>query len=112
MCRLADHPSRRPRERNILTRNVAIHTVPPDAIQIEQRRFKSPVDFEMNGHEVLIVEPDEKIYVGDSWEEIDRNWEELLWGRYFSISEEEAKSLWPDDYLDYMDPIKSGWTGG
>lgn len=66
----------------------------------------------MNGHEVLIVEPDEKIYVGDSWEEIDRNWEELLWGRYFSISEEEARALWPDDYLDYMDPIKSGWTGG
>ncbi|KAJ4424905.1 hypothetical protein N0V82_000408 [Gnomoniopsis sp. IMI 355080] len=86
--------------------------IPPESIQIEQVRFKSPVDFEMDGHEFLVVEPDEKIYVGDSWDEIDRNWEELLWGRYFSISEDEAKSLWPDKYLEYVDPIKSGWTGG
>lgn len=70
------------------------------------------MDFELNGHEFLVTNPNEKVYTGESWEEIDRNWKELLWGRYFSLSEGEAKELWGDDYQMYRDRVKSGYTGG
>ncbi|KAK1969810.1 hypothetical protein LY78DRAFT_571239, partial [Colletotrichum sublineola] len=55
---------------------------------------------------------DEKTYVGTPSKEIDDAWTELLWGRYFSISEREAKELWGEDYMAYWDHDKSGWTGG
>lgn len=84
----------------------------PGSIQLEQVRFKSPVDFEANGHEFLVTQPGDKAYVGDNWKEIDAAWEELLWGRYFSISEDEAKDLWGEEYQNFWDRKKSGYSGG
>lgn len=86
--------------------------VPAERIQLEEIRFKSPVDFETNGHEFLVTNPDDKTYVGDTTPEVDRAWEEMLWGRYFSISEAEAKSLWGSSYKEYWDHTRSGYTGG
>ncbi|KAG8168125.1 hypothetical protein KVR01_003814 [Diaporthe batatas] len=86
--------------------------LPAERIQLEEVRFKSPVDFETNGHEFLVANPDDKAYVGDTTPEIDRAWEEMLWGRYFSISEAEAKSLWGSNYREYWDHTRSGYTGG
>jgi hypothetical protein len=81
-------------------------------MQLEKVKFKTPVDFELDGHEFLVTEPGEKMYVGDPSPEIDRNWQELLWGRYFSISEDEAKDIWGDDHEKYKDVLRSGYTGG
>ncbi|KAI7773294.1 hypothetical protein LA080_011343 [Diaporthe eres] len=86
--------------------------LPAESIQLEQVRFKSAVDFEENGHEFLVTDPADKAYVGATSKDIDRAWQEMLWGRYFSISESEAKSLWGDDYKDYWDHHRSGYTGG
>ena len=86
--------------------------MPSKYIQLEQVRFKSPVDFEANGHEFLVTQPGDKAYVGNTTKEVDDAWAELLWGRYFSISEKEAISLWGDEHLMYSDPIRSGYTGG
>lgn len=86
--------------------------VPAESIQLEQVRFKSAVDFEENGHEYLITDPADKAYVGATTRDVDRAWEEMLWGRYFSISESEAKSFWGDNYRDYWDHHRSGYTGG
>ncbi|KAH8819356.1 hypothetical protein F5884DRAFT_9763 [Xylogone sp. PMI_703] len=87
--------------------------LPQSLVQLEQRRFKYPVDFRLDdGEEYLVMEPDDKVYTGTPSPEIDHAWHELLWGRYFSISEEEAKRLWPDNYEDFRDREKSGFTGG
>lgn len=91
---------------------LTLEAVPAERIQLEEVRFKSPVDFELNGHEFLVTSPDDRAYVGDTTPEIDRAWEEILWGRYFSISEAEAKSLWGSGYREYWDHTKSGYTGG
>ncbi|KAK1994549.1 hypothetical protein LX36DRAFT_713790 [Colletotrichum falcatum] len=86
--------------------------LPPERIQLEQVRFGTPVDFEENGDEVLVTDNNEKTYVGTPSNELDDAWTQLLWGRYFSISEKEAKELWGEDYMVYWDHDKSGWTGG
>ena len=75
-------------------------------------RFTTPVNFLPNGTEVLVKKPGEKLYSMETTPDVDANWNELLWGRYFSISEDEAKTLWGDDYRNYEDPVRSGWTGG
>ncbi len=81
-------------------------------IQLEERQFTTPVDFQMDGTEFLVTLPGERQYVGATNDQIDRAWEELLWGRYFSISEAEAKKLWGADYYKYYDREKTGYTGG
>ena len=87
--------------------------VPTSLIQLEQRRFRYPVDFRLdNGKEFLVTGPEDIKYTGEPSPEVDDAWHELLWGRYFSISEEEAKSLWGDNYEEFRDREKSGFTGG
>jgi hypothetical protein len=70
------------------------------------------VDFQLDGTEFLVTSPGETMYVGMPSHQIDRAWEELLWGRYFSISEEEAKDLWGADYRMYYDRAHTGYSGG
>lgn len=43
---------------------------------------------------------------------IDANWARILEGRYFSISIEDAKRAWGDQYLDFVNQLKGGWTAG
>ncbi len=56
--------------------------------------------------------PENVSYFGEPSPEIDANWNKLIEWRYFSISEQEAKSVWPDTYQDYVDELKGGWTAG
>ncbi|KAL3424515.1 hypothetical protein PVAG01_03796 [Phlyctema vagabunda] len=87
--------------------------LPPSLIQLEQRRFRYPVDFRIeDGSEYLVTEPGDITYTGKPSPEIDRAWHELIWGRYFSISEEEANHLWGDQVEAYRDRERSGFTGG
>lgn len=86
--------------------------MPATSIQLEQVRFKSAVDFEKDGHEFLVTNSSDKAYVGATTKDIDLAWEELLWGRYFSISESEARDLWGEGYREYGDHHKTGYTGG
>lgn len=86
--------------------------MPSKSIELAQVRFISPVDFEANGHEFLVTEPSGKSYVGNTTKEIDDAWKDLLWGRYFSISEAEAKKLWGEEYRSFWDHDRSGYTAG
>lgn len=91
--------------------------LPANTITIAPIKFQSAVDFAADGTEFLVPPPaegDGKKYVGeDDFDEIDRNWEALLWGRYFSLSEDEARALFgEDEYMEYVDHLRSGWTGG
>ena len=56
--------------------------------------------------------PENVRYFGEPSPEIDENWSKLIGLRYFSISEEEAKSIWPDNYNDYIDQLQGGYTAG
>jgi hypothetical protein len=55
--------------------------------------------------------PENVRYFGEPSPEIDENWNKLIGTRYFSISE-EAKSVWPDTYSDYVDQLQGGYTAG
>ncbi|KAI0891002.1 hypothetical protein F4806DRAFT_484289 [Annulohypoxylon nitens] len=85
--------------------------LPSNLIQLEQVRFKLPVDFAPNGDEFLVAQPGDESYIGIT-EEVDAAWKKLLWGRYFSISETEAKQLWGNEYQEYWDHHRSGYTAG
>ncbi|KAH8802198.1 hypothetical protein F5882DRAFT_457212 [Hyaloscypha sp. PMI_1271] len=68
--------------------------IDPAKIPLEQVRFTGSPEFDPEGPE------------------IDENWRNLIGMRYFSISEEEAKSVWPDNYNDYIDQLQGGYTAG
>ncbi|KAI1472903.1 uncharacterized protein F4812DRAFT_31500 [Daldinia caldariorum] len=85
--------------------------LPASSIELEQVQFKLPVDFASNGGEFLVAEPGDKSYIGTT-AEVDAAWKNLLWGRYFSVSEAEAKDLWGDEYTEYWDHHRSGYTAG
>lgn len=54
--------------------------------------------------------PENFYYFGEPSPELDQNWEKLIGDRYFSVSEEEAKSVWRDTYHDYVDQLQGGYT--
>jgi len=54
--------------------------------------------------------PGVKEYIDDG-PESERNWDKLVSGRYFYISEEEARSHWPDTYLEWYHD-EWGWIIG
>ncbi|EME78253.1 uncharacterized protein MYCFIDRAFT_144082 [Pseudocercospora fijiensis CIRAD86] len=89
-----------------------IRTLPPHLYEIEQRRFTGSVGFLPDGTKTLVFDPAEPVYVGDPSPEIDRNWDELVEDRYWSISEDEAKMLWGVGHERYRDHAKGGYTGG
>jgi hypothetical protein len=93
-------------------------SVDPASIPLEQVRFTGSPEFDSQGkmHHKPWDEstpwPENVRYFGEPSLEIDENWSKLIGLRYFSISEEEAKSVWPDSYNDYIDQLQGGYTAG
>jgi hypothetical protein len=92
--------------------------VDPATIPLEQVRFTGSPQFSPNGSmshkpfDPSISWPENVHYFGEPSPEIDANWEKLIEFRYFSISEEEAKSVWGDGYHEYVDQLQGGYTAG
>ncbi|KAE9376628.1 hypothetical protein N431DRAFT_400882 [Stipitochalara longipes BDJ] len=90
----------------------------PATIPLEQVRFSGSPQIDLEGHmhhkpwDKNTPWPENVPYFGDPSPEIDENWKKLIGMRYFSISEEEAKSIWPDNYKDYVDQLEGGYTAG
>ncbi|KAL2060609.1 hypothetical protein VTL71DRAFT_9250 [Oculimacula yallundae] len=82
---------------------------PAETFELTQRVFTGGVDFSPDGTEVLGFSE----YVGEPTPEIDAAWNAIIGGEshYFSISEEEAVTLWGTNYDKYRDRIRGGWTG-
>jgi len=97
---------------DLIESNILMNKVLPHLIQLELKTFSGNVRFLENGTEVLVLDPNDTVYVGEPTKAIDRAWDELLEGRYFSISEEEAQLLWGDSYEVYRDQKNGGFTGG
>jgi len=92
--------------------------IDPATIPLEQVRFAGSPQFSSNGtmshkpFDPSISWPENVHYFGEPSPEIDENWEKLIGFRYFSISEEEAKCVWRDDYHEYVDQLQGGYTAG
>ncbi|KAH8820166.1 hypothetical protein F5884DRAFT_849441 [Xylogone sp. PMI_703] len=54
--------------------------------------------------------PDNETYFGPPSDEIDANWKRLLMPSGMSISEDEAKSMWGDSYMEYWNEDPPGFT--
>jgi hypothetical protein len=88
------------------------HVVPSDLYEVSERRFTGRLEFHTDGSETLILPDSEPAYVGDPSPAIDAAWDHLVEGRYWSISEKEARMLWGVGYQQYRDQVKGGYTGG
>ncbi|KAH8816706.1 hypothetical protein F5884DRAFT_777023 [Xylogone sp. PMI_703] len=78
-----------------------------DTVEYIPVRFSGAAGFYDNGTAYVIKEKDELQYVGDPSPEMDQAWEELIFGRYINITENEAKHAWGDKYDQYYSPGNS-----
>lgn len=87
-------------------------------IATQRVRFSGTASFDENGSAYRTSRPGEPQYVGTPTREIDDAWTALVggeegepvpttWmltsrkGRYFYLTEEEAREAWPDTYQEY-----------
>jgi hypothetical protein len=57
--------------------------------------------------------PENRQYFGEPTRAIDENWDELIGGRYFEITEEEARrTLGKDKYTEYWDGTRQRYEAG
>jgi hypothetical protein len=73
-------------------------------------QFSGSPSFDSNGVESMV--PESPPYTGYPSPEIDEAWEALNGGRYFAITEKEAKELWGKGYMEFADKIHGGFTTG
>ncbi|EFQ36605.1 uncharacterized protein GLRG_11750 [Colletotrichum graminicola M1.001] len=83
------------------------------AIHLQEKWFEGSPVFHDDGQE-YVPEPEDgdqrPKYVGEPSKEIDHNWEQLHWGRFFLLSEEEARSAWGPDYTKFWAPREGGYV--
>ncbi|KAK8075912.1 hypothetical protein PG994_003184 [Apiospora phragmitis] len=91
---------------------------PDTEIPLELVTFRRSPHFDINGTGFLdpvddkAPWPENMVLFGTPSEEIDDNWERLISGRYFSITEEEATRAWGDKRHEYVDEGEGGYTAG
>ncbi|TIC95047.1 hypothetical protein CH35J_008771 [Colletotrichum higginsianum] len=82
-------------------------------IEVEEKWFEASPAFLDDGFEYIPEREDgtQRLkYVGEPSKEIDHNWEQLHWGRFFLLSEEEARAAWGPDYTKYWAPREGGYV--
>jgi hypothetical protein len=79
-------------------------------VQREVVKFTGTAVFEEGGVAYRERVPGTKEYIG-AGDEVDKNWDELIKGRYFYLTEEEAKVQWPTNYKQYYHD-DMGWIVG
>ncbi|ROV93686.1 hypothetical protein VPNG_08869 [Cytospora leucostoma] len=60
----------------------------------------------------LVVPHQDATYLGEPREELDVAWRNLTQSTYIRITEEEAKTTWPDEYKNYWSESRSGYVAG
>ncbi|EAA30500.3 hypothetical protein GE21DRAFT_10623 [Neurospora crassa] len=84
-------------------------------IKVKTVDFGGSPRFKEDGTEYVPVPSDGeaahyKAYVGTPRREIDHNWALLHWGRFFLLTEQEAKSAWGDEYKQFWSPKHGGYV--
>ncbi|KAK3389753.1 hypothetical protein B0H63DRAFT_537823 [Podospora didyma] len=96
----------------------ATDLVPPSKIPLQKVRFRGSPNFSNKGTAFLdpvdktAPWPENMVLFGPPSPEIDANWDRILDGRYFSISEDEAERAWGDKRFEYVDEMYGGYTAG
>ncbi|KAH8799355.1 hypothetical protein F5884DRAFT_811623 [Xylogone sp. PMI_703] len=67
-------------------------------ISLHSTQFYGGIEMDGNGTMRRTFDRGGKTYAGPANPEIDEAWEELIGGRYFYITEDEAKDAWGDSY--------------
>lgn len=94
-------------------------------IEVEQVHFTGGPAFHADG-KLYIPNPPKVNYVGQPSPEVDQAWEELIWGMplpslklhlttlgsYFSATEDEVKAQWPNNWEEFWDEMRGGYTVG
>ncbi|RAO70689.1 uncharacterized protein BHQ10_006701 [Talaromyces amestolkiae] len=84
------------------------------AINLEEVRFTGGPMYSENGT-YYVPHPASINYTADPSPELDRAWEELTWGRYIVLSEQEAKDAFEEQYEDiqqFWSPLRGGYISG
>ncbi|KAK4443389.1 hypothetical protein QBC34DRAFT_311174 [Podospora aff. communis PSN243] len=83
-------------------------------IHVTQTRFTGGPAFDDKG-KIYVPNPSPKMFVGDpiAHPEIDRNWDNLTWGRYVLVTKEEAIATWGEENAwQYWDKQRGGYVTG
>ncbi|KAK3935486.1 hypothetical protein QBC46DRAFT_397382 [Diplogelasinospora grovesii] len=81
-------------------------------IQVSEVDFKGSPKFGADGTEYVPSSHghDDVRYVGEPSRAIDHAWALLHWGRFFLLSEDEARSAWPNEYKQFWSPKRGGYV--
>jgi len=80
-------------------------------IDLEIVTFTGSPVFHENGT-FYVPRPGQKQYIGEPSAEIDAAWDELTWGRYFLITEEEAIDAFGEARDEYWNDKVGGYMAG
>nr|A0A8J9R8Y7.1 RecName: Full=UstYa family oxidase phomYd; AltName: Full=Phomopsin biosynthesis cluster protein Yd [Diaporthe leptostromiformis]BDA39151.1 DUF3328 [Diaporthe leptostromiformis] len=89
-------------------------------IKLEEYKFLGSPIFLDDGTE-LVPEPTPgpmktlgvtDMYVGEPSKELDWNWNQLHWGRFFLLTEDEARQAWGPGYKEYWAENEGGYIAG
>lgn len=114
---MIDTPSLRPRAQGLGTFAEGYATdfiTARKHIQVSQLRFTGGPAFDEHGR-IYVPNPSPKIFVGDpaQYPEIDYNWDNLTYGRYVLVTQDEAISTWGEDNISqYWDKQRGGYVTG
>lgn len=84
------------------------------AIEIEEVIFTGSPTFAENGT-YYVPHPSPINYTADPSPELDRAWDELTWGRYIVVTEQEARDAFEEQYGDieqFWSPLRGGYITG
>ncbi|KAI4863016.1 hypothetical protein F4820DRAFT_428419, partial [Hypoxylon rubiginosum] len=82
-------------------------------IKLEERLFTGSPAFLDDGTEYVPPPPDgipRPKYVGEPSREIDHNWALLHWGRFFLLTDDEARDAWGPRYKEFWAPKQGGYV--
>lgn len=117
LAMMIDTPSLRPRAQGLGTFAEGYATdfiTARKHIQVSQLRFTGGPAFDEHGR-IYVPNPSPKIFVGDpaQYPEIDYNWDNLTYGRYVLVTQDEAISTWGEDNISqYWDKQRGGYVTG
>ena len=101
-----------------IDREPASTTALPSKVILVKRRFAGSPQFLENGTSIIppISEdaewPENVDYFAEPSEEVDDAWDRLIGERYLSVSEEESKNFLCDNFMEYVDERKGGYSAG
>ncbi|SMY23684.1 unnamed protein product [Zymoseptoria tritici ST99CH_1A5] len=80
-------------------------------IELQRSVFVGSPEFRDDGTEYVPDDGvDRPVYVGEPSRSIDHEWALLHWGRFFLLSEDEARSAWGKGFEQYWSPRQGGYV--